>query len=80
MSLHVDGRFVSERTLRVGASDVFFGLGDVTDTHNLLGASQYEVDPALEGEIDELRIYERALTDAEITATFEAGPDDEPGL
>lgn len=50
-------------------------LGTIDDVNNWLGRSQYQADPELAGTYHELRIYSRALTAAQITASFTAGPD-----
>jgi len=42
-------------------------------TRNYLGKSQYN-DPFYDGSIDEFRIYNRALSAAEVTSSFQAGP------
>jgi hypothetical protein len=39
-------------------------------TNNFLGRSQFAVDPYFNGQIDDVRIYRRALTPAEITTLF----------
>jgi uncharacterized protein len=39
--------------------------------NNWLGRSQYAADPYFDGEIDELRIYGRALTAAEVTSLYQ---------
>jgi hypothetical protein len=46
-------------------------------TNNYLGKSQY-ADPYFSGSINEFRIYDRALSAAEIAANFAAGPDGTP--
>lgn len=40
-------------------------------TNNWVGRSQYTADPYFDGEIDELRIYGRALTAAEVTGLYQ---------
>jgi endoglucanase len=42
-------------------------------THNYLGRSQYPADPYLDGALDEFRIYDAALTAADIAATHALG-------
>lgn len=37
-------------------------------TQNWIGRSQYAGDPALDGSVDEFRVYSRALTASEISA------------
>jgi hypothetical protein len=44
-------------------------------THNYLGRSQSGTDPYLNGSLDEFRIYNVALSSAEIAATSALGPD-----
>ena len=44
-------------------------------THNYLGKSQFSADPYLDGAFDEFRIYNVALSPAEIAATAALGPD-----
>jgi hypothetical protein len=39
-------------------------------TKNWLGHSEYTADPYLTGELDNLRIYNRALADAEVQALY----------
>jgi len=46
-------------------------------SQNYLGKSQYN-DPYFNGSINEFRIYDRALSAAEIAASFAAGPDATP--
>ena len=50
-------------------------LSDVYDVNNWLGRSQFIADPGFEGSFSEFRIYDRALSAAELAASFEAGPD-----
>lgn len=58
------------------ASTRFSGkLADVYDVNNWLGRSQYLADPGFEGSFSEFRIYARALSASEVSASFEAGPD-----
>jgi len=44
-------------------------------TNNWLGRSQFSQDPALNGSIDEFRIYRGALSPFEVAANFQSGPD-----
>jgi len=61
-SLYIDGELVDENTsLRYTPSD----LGSTT--RNRLGRSQYSADPYFDGTLDDVRIYDRALSDEEIT-------------
>lgn len=50
-------------------------LSDLNDIQNWLGRSQYSVDAELGGTYHEFRIYEAALSDAQIAASFALGPD-----
>jgi Concanavalin A-like lectin/glucanases superfamily len=49
-------------------------LGAINDVNNWLGRSNYFVDPALSALFVEFRIYSRALTAAQISASYQAGP------
>jgi hypothetical protein len=58
------------------ATDGFRGaLSDINDVNAWLGRSQFEVDAWFSGTFHEFRIYNAALTEAQISASFEAGPD-----
>ena len=58
------------------ASIRFVGtLSDIYDVNNWLGRSQFLADPGFEGSFSEFRIYDRALSAAELAASFDAGPD-----
>ena len=50
-------------------------LSQIHDVNDWLGRSQFAVDPALSGSIDELRIYDQALSSAEIEKSMQSGPD-----
>lgn len=64
---YVDGALVATGT---GVTNTLASIG----TNNAyLGKSQYS-DPELDGSIDEFRIYNTVLTDAEVTSSFTAGP------
>ena len=49
-------------------------LGAIHDVNNWLGRSNYLVDPPLSALLIEFRIYERALTAAQIDSSYQAGP------
>jgi len=53
-------------------------LQDIEDVNNWLGRSQFQADAYFRGEIDEFRMYEGALTDAEIAIHAAVGPDQLP--
>ncbi len=50
-------------------------LSQLTDVNNWLGRSQYLGDPDLRGTLYEFRIYNTALSQAAIQASFMAGTD-----
>ncbi|HVS54323.1 MAG TPA: LamG-like jellyroll fold domain-containing protein [Opitutaceae bacterium] len=54
-------------------------LDRVKPVENWLGKSSFAADPGFSGTIDELRIYDQALTPEEATALAKAGPDALPG-
>ena len=49
-------------------------LAAINDINNWLGRSNYELDPPYFGSLIEFRIYDQALTAAQITTSFQAGP------
>ena len=53
-------------------------LGDLNDVNNWIGRSQWSGDAFMNGTVDEFRIYEGALTAAEVAANVGAGPDGAP--
>jgi hypothetical protein len=50
-------------------------LSQISDVNNWLGRSQYSNDPELNATFDEFRIYDVALTAAQIQTSATAGPD-----
>lgn len=50
-------------------------LDKVKPVNNRLGKSSFSADPGLTASIDEVRVYDHALTPEEIAAAFKAGPD-----
>ena len=67
MSLNVNGELD-------GQVAFFDKLSEINDVNNWLGKSQYETDAEFGGTINEFRIYDAALSPAEITVSYEAGP------
>ncbi|TWT85408.1 Glycosyl hydrolase catalytic core [Posidoniimonas polymericola] len=67
--LHVDGQLVSSVPMGRGSN----GLS-INDTLNFLGRSLFDADPGFTGLIDEVRIYDHALTAGEITVSAAEGP------
>lgn len=59
--------------------DFAFRSRDIADVNNWIGRSMYSGDSNSHFDLDELRIYNRAITAAEIVASFEAGPDPSSG-
>jgi uncharacterized repeat protein (TIGR03806 family) len=57
------------------SDDFAFRLTDFEDVNNWIGRSMYTGDSNSHLSLDELRIYRRAITPAEIQASFAAGPD-----
>lgn len=68
--LYINGR-------RVASAENQHHLADLDDVNNWLGRSNWP-DPFFTGDFNEFRIYEGALTDAQVAATFAAGPDTVP--
>lgn len=62
----------------VGAALVTESLSSIRDVNNWIGRSQYEWDPGFAGAVHELRIYDRALSDAQVMLSFASGA--EPGF
>ena len=50
-------------------------ISAMNDINNFLGRSQFTADANLEGEFDEFRIYDHALSAGEVAGNFAAGPD-----
>ncbi|MBK8250049.1 MAG: hypothetical protein IPK85_22050 [Gemmatimonadetes bacterium] len=57
-----------------GAFETPLTLAQLQDANMWLGRSQYADDETANARYDEVRIYQRALTPAEIAARFTAGP------
>jgi Concanavalin A-like lectin/glucanases superfamily len=51
------------------------GLSSIPDVNNWLGRSQWSGDANFQGFYDEFRIYDYALTQAQVVGNFNAGPD-----
>jgi hypothetical protein len=50
-------------------------LSEISDVNNWLGRSQFNLDVEFGGSIQEFRIYNAALSEAQLAASFSAGPD-----
>ncbi len=59
---------------RVASGPLLFTLSQLKDVNNWLGRSQWP-DPAFNGSYNEFRIYDIALSDAMLLASYQAGPD-----
>jgi hypothetical protein len=59
----------------VGEFTDTLGFNSLTDVNNWLGRSNWTSDANLDGTFNEFRIYDYALTDAQIAGNFNAGPD-----
>ena len=57
------------------STDKLVSLAQLTGDNDWLGRSQWVQDPYLRGTYDEFRIYDAALSDAELAALEAAGPD-----
>nr|WP_307606844.1 LamG domain-containing protein [Paenibacillus sp. V4I9] len=63
-TLYVDGQQVGSNAVNIRPSQ----LG--ATTQNWIGRSQWSSDPYLDGRVDDFRIYNRALSAAEVTAVM----------
>ncbi len=59
----------------IHTADVDFHLSEMEDVNNWLGRSQWTTDWNADASYDEVRIWDHALTPAEISANLAAGPD-----
>lgn len=77
MSLYLNGVPVTvggTGVVGTGAIDPAFTAAALNDNNNWLGRSQWN-DPVFDGKFNEFRIYNNALTAAEVTTSFTRGPD-----
>jgi hypothetical protein len=65
--LYVDGQLL-------GRIPITFSLSDIDDVNDWIGRSQWVDDHAFNGSVDELRIYDQALSACAIQALDDAGP------
>lgn len=68
LRLYIDGK-------KAGVMAWSSSLSGINDVNAWLGRSQYDHDPELSAVFHEFRVYEAALTDAEVQTAFVAGPD-----
>jgi hypothetical protein len=67
-ALYLDGLLVGAQLARVDPSQAEY-------TNFWLGRSNFQKDPFFNGSINEFRIYDNALSTADVAASFAAGPD-----
>jgi sugar lactone lactonase YvrE len=60
---------------RVATAAATFPLSVIEDRNVWLGRSQFSADPFLNGLFDEFRIYNGALLDSDVAASYAAGPE-----
>lgn len=65
---------------RVASGAAFLPLNQVEDLNNWLGRSQWSGDAFFAGSFNEFRIYDGALLDDEVLASYAAGPDNFAGV
>jgi hypothetical protein len=59
----------------IGGTGVIPALTNIVDEYGLIGRSLYDVDPTLNGSVDEFRIYNGVLSQAQVAINDAAGPD-----
>lgn len=64
--------YINGRKVSAGVASI--ALSGLNDINNWLGRSNWP-DPYFTGQFDEFRIYEGALLDSQVAATYAAGPD-----
>ena len=69
--LYIDGQEVARR-------GIFIDPSVQDQVNNWLGRSQWSVDPFFNGSINEFRIYDNALSPADVAQSFSRGPDAVP--
>jgi hypothetical protein len=70
-ALYIDG-------VLIGTKMLTSQLSILQDVNNWLGRSQFILDPEFTGTYYEFRIHSSAMTQAQVTASFNAGPDTLP--
>src|SRR5260370_4194943 len=71
---YYNGTAIVSSGLQGGAAFVF-PLNEINDAYGLLGRSLFDVDPALNGSLNEFRIYSSALSSQQVAINDTAGPD-----
>lgn len=64
-----------ENGVQVSTLTVDDKMSEINDINNWLGRSQYGSDANMQGEFDEVRIYDTVLTARQVLGNFVAGPD-----
>ncbi|RYD60005.1 MAG: hypothetical protein EOP83_20285, partial [Verrucomicrobiaceae bacterium] len=59
----------------IGSVDLPYRLPDLHDVNNWIGRSMWGADSNANLSLNELRIYDRAISNAEVASTYTAGPD-----
>jgi hypothetical protein len=59
----------------LGFADATYTLSGIRDINNWLGRSQFMGDANVNGSYDEFRVYDGAMSDEDIAASFGSGPD-----
>ncbi|HTQ02195.1 MAG TPA: LamG domain-containing protein, partial [Polyangiaceae bacterium] len=70
LALYIDGGLENSQVIDMVPMD----LSAINDINDWLGRSQYAADPQLGATIEEFRIYDAALSAAQIQTSFSAGP------
>lgn len=60
---------------KIGEVELDSKLSQIHDVNDWIGRSQFAADAPLSGVIDEFRVYDAALSEAEILKSFSSGPD-----
>ncbi|MFP6906668.1 MAG: LamG domain-containing protein, partial [Verrucomicrobiota bacterium] len=66
---------IYENGLETAGMNTTMQIGQLNDVNNWLGRSNWTADSNLQGDFDEVRIYDRVLSAEEVQGSFIAGPD-----
>jgi hypothetical protein len=77
ITYNVEGKWtrVFSNGVEVASGPVTVPLSSINDVNNWLGRSQFAADANFRGEYNEFRIWEGAMTPAQVAASRDAGPD-----
>ncbi len=70
ISLYINGALIGSATLNTNDH-----LSSISDVNDWIGKSQFSTDPELGGTIYDVRIYDKALSGAEVYAAYQTGSD-----